>query len=72
MWMKNARDRESPGAAENGPISRSFQPLRSTGRNGEDCYTFEHFARNDAVLRSTYYYHYKRSSLGLKEEGKWS
>ena len=72
MWMKSPRDRHSLSAAENGSISRSFRVLRSTGRNDEDCYTFEHFARSTLILRSTYYYHYKRSSLGLKEEAKWS
>ena len=72
MWMNLAHDRESFGAAENAPISRSFQPLRSTGRKGEDCYTFEGFAPNPDVIRTTYYYHYKRKRLGLKEETTWS
>jgi hypothetical protein len=72
VWMKMTRDRKRLAAAENASISRSFHLLQSTGRGSEDCYTFEHFARRTAVLRSTYYYHYKRSSLGLKEEAKWS
>ena len=67
-----AREDTPLASAENAGISRSFHPLRSTGRKGEDCYTFEHFASGAAVLRNTYYYHYKRSSLGLKEEAKWS
>ena len=72
MWMNLTRDRRALAAAENAAISRSFHPLRSTGREREDCYTFEHFASGAAVLRNTYYYHYKRSSLGLKEEAQWS
>jgi hypothetical protein len=72
MWMNSTRERRSLPAAENAEISRSFHLFQSTGRGIEDCYTFEHFARSSRVLRSTYYYHYKRSSLGLKEEGKWS
>ncbi|HUR83690.1 MAG TPA: hypothetical protein VM733_23245, partial [Thermoanaerobaculia bacterium] len=59
-------------AAENGPVSLSFLPFRLTGRKGEDCYTFEHFAAGDAVIHNNYYYHYKKPSLGLKEEATWS
>ena len=58
--------------AENGPISLSFPVLRSTGSNDEDCYTFEHFAPSTGVIHTYYYYHYKRTSSGLKEETKWS
>jgi hypothetical protein len=72
MWMKPARERHGLASAEIADDSRSFHGQRSTGRKVEDCYTFEHFARENAVLRSTYYYHYKRSSSGLKEEAKWS
>ena len=72
VWMNLARDRNARDAAENRRDSRSFHVFRSTGRENEDCYTFEHFARCPAVLRSTYYYHYKRTSSGLKEETKWS
>src|SRR5688572_25378807 len=72
MWKKTARERRPLASAENARVSLSFHELRSTGRKGEDCYTFEHFARGAAVLRSTYYYHYKRSRFSLKEEAKWS
>ncbi|HYC88777.1 MAG TPA: hypothetical protein VEO54_06165 [Thermoanaerobaculia bacterium] len=70
--MKTTEMRNAPRAAENGPISRSFHPLRSAGRKGEDCYTFEHFAPDAAVLRSNYYYHYKENRFVLKEETTWS
>lgn len=59
-------------AAEKNAISRSFVGLQSTGREREDCYTFEHFASRSDVIRTTYYYHYKKSILVLKEEGPWS
>ena len=72
MRMNSTELRNAPDPAENGPISRSFHPRRSTGRNDVDCYTFEHFAASGRVIRTTYYYHYKRSISGLKEETKWS
>jgi hypothetical protein len=72
MRMKTTELRNAAGAAENGPISLSFHPLRSARRKGEDCYTFEYFAPAAAVLRSDYYYHYKRNRVVLKEETKWS
>ena len=72
MRMKSTGMRNAPRPAENGSISLSFHPSRSTGRNAEDCYTFEHFAAPLAVIRTTYYYHYKKPSSGLKEETKWS
>jgi hypothetical protein len=72
MRMKTTGLRNASPPAENGGISRSFHPCRSTGPNGEDCYTFEHFAASNAVIHTTYYYHYKKPSSGLKEETKWS
>jgi hypothetical protein len=72
MRMKTTGMRNGCGAAENGPISRSFLPLRSAGRKVDHCYTFEHFAASLAVIRTTYYYHYKKPSSGLKEETTWS
>lgn len=72
MRMKTTEMRNAAGAAENGPISLSFHPLRSTGPKGEDCYTFEHFAPAAAVLRSYYYYLYKENRVVLKEETTWS
>jgi hypothetical protein len=70
--MKSTGMRNASQPAENGPISRSFHPLRSAGRKVDHCYTFEHFAANRAVIRTTYYYHYKKPSSGLKEENPWS
>lgn len=59
-------------AAENGSILRMFCGIRLTGPKVEDCYTFEGFAASPAVIHTAYYYHYKRTTLGLKEETKWS
>jgi hypothetical protein len=43
---------------------RSRRHGKRLNRNqAEQDQIFEHFARGNAVLRSTYYYHYKRSSL---------
>jgi len=70
--MKPTEMRNASSPAENAAISLSFHPLRSTGRKGEDCYTFEYFAPAAAVLRSDYYYLYKRNRVVLKEETKWS
>ena len=72
VWMKTADLRNRRRAAENGPISRSFLPLRLTGPEGQHCYTFERFASSPDEFRTTYYYHYKRIRLGLKEETTWS
>ncbi len=72
MWTEIAPGRRADATAENRAISLSFHLRGSTGRKAEDCYTFEHFARGCVVLRSTYYYHYKKSILGLKEEAQWS
>lgn len=72
MWMNSASGSRTVRAAENGPISRSFLGPRLTGRKSEDCYTFEHFAARTRVIRTTYYYHYKRTRVGLKEETRWS
>lgn len=69
---KNGRPRTSVRNAENGPILRNFLRREPTGWQGEDCYTFEGFAPTPDVIRSTYYYHYKRNISGLKEETTWS
>lgn len=58
--------------AENGLILHNFLPFELTGQQSEDCYTFEGFAPNPDVIRTTYYYHYKRNISGLKEETTWS
>jgi hypothetical protein len=72
MWKKTNELRMPDSAAENAPILRTFCRLRLTGSKGEDCYTFEGFAPSPLVIHTTYYYHYKRTTLGLKEETKWS
>lgn len=72
MRMKIAVLRSPTQTVENKEILRSFLPLRSAGRKGEDCYTFERFASGPDVIHTTCYYHYKRSRLSLKEETKWS
>lgn len=58
--------------AENGPILLNFLRRERTGWKDEDCYTFEGFAPSPDVIRSAYYYHYKRNILVLKEETTWS
>jgi len=72
MWMKNAENRKTLGTAENAAILLTFSGARLTGRNVEDCYTFEGFAPSRSEIHTYYYYHYKRRILGLKEETKWS
>jgi hypothetical protein len=72
LWMDFADIAARARTAENGPISLSFLPFRLTGRKGEDCYTFERFASSPDEFRTTYYYHYKRLRVGLKEETTWS
>jgi hypothetical protein len=72
VWTKITNDRATRGAAENGPILRSFLLPETTGYKVEDCYTFERFASNRQDIRTTYYYHHKKYILGLKEENPWS
>lgn len=72
VWSDLALLRRAAKPAENGPILLCFSAFRCTVRNGEDCYTFEHFASDPDVIHTTYYYHYKRIRLGLKEETTWS
>jgi hypothetical protein len=72
VWTKNANGRTTRPAAENGPILRSFLLPETTGYKVEDCYTFERFASNRQDIRTTYYYHYKKYILGLKEKKPWS
>jgi hypothetical protein len=45
---------------------------RCTGRNDEDCYTFEAFASVPDVIHTPCYYYDKKLRLGLKEETTWS
>jgi hypothetical protein len=70
--MKNVENRMRLGTAENAAILLTFSDARLTGRDGEDCYTFEGFASSRTEIHTNYYYHYKRRILGLKEETKWS
>jgi hypothetical protein len=72
MWTEIADSRTARRTAENGPVSLSFLPFRLTGRKGEDCYTFERVASSPDEFRTNYYYHYKRTRVGLKEETTWS
>ena len=72
LWEKNGWPRTFVRNAENGPILRNFLRRELTSRHGEDCYTFEGFAPSPDVIRSAYYYHYKRNILVLKEETTWS
>jgi hypothetical protein len=72
MWMKNNKDRSTLEFAENRPFLRRFIRCEPAGQQSEDCYTFEGFAPNPDVIRTTYYYHYKRNISGLKEETTWS
>lgn len=72
VWMDWCDDARAPEPAENGPFSRSFSASRCTGSRGEDCYTFERFASRPDVIHTAYYYHHKRTRIGLKEETKWS
>ncbi len=58
MWTDFARLRSSSEPAENGPILLRFSAPRLTGSEGEDCYTFEHFASNPDVIHTYYYYYY--------------
>jgi hypothetical protein len=37
-----------------------------------DCYTLQTFASNSREIRSAYYYYYKRTRAGVKEETTWS
>lgn len=70
--MKNMENATRPETAENAAILRTFSGARPTGSNREDCYTFEGFASSPAEIHTTYYYHYEKPILGLKEETKWS
>ncbi|MFL6247474.1 MAG: hypothetical protein ACJ74H_15700 [Thermoanaerobaculia bacterium] len=70
--MKIATGSAALRAAENGPISLSLLVPDPAGYKVEDCYTFERFASNRQDIRTTYYYHYKKHILGLKEETTWS
>ena len=70
--MEIAIQRTTLEPAENGPILRSFLVPETAGYKVEDCYTFERFASNRLDIRNTYYYHYKKYILGLKEETSWS
>lgn len=70
--MKITTDRESLKTAENGLILHSFLVCETAGYKSEVGYTFERFASNRHDIRTTYYYHYKRNILGLKEETTWS
>ncbi len=69
---KNRPHRTSVWSAENGLFLRNFLRGELTGWQGEDCYTFEGFAPNPDVIRTTYYHYYQETKKGLKEETTWS
>ena len=72
VWMKLHGRKPNAPNAENGLILRNFFHSGLTMPKREDCYTFEGFAPSPVVIRNTYYYHYKRNTLVLKEETTWS
>ena len=72
MWSDFAFAPKRAPTAENARFSHSFLMAETTGRKSHDCYTFEQFAPRPDVIRTNYYYHYKRNVLGLKEETTWS
>lgn len=72
MWKDSTELRRAAATVENGPILLTFSGRELTGRKEVDCYTFEGFAPSPVVIHTAYYYHYKRTILGLKEETKWS
>jgi hypothetical protein len=72
LRVKIGRRSTSARNAENGLILHNLLPFELAGSQGEDCYTFEGFAPNPDVIRNTYYYHYKRNIMVLKEETTWS
>jgi hypothetical protein len=72
MWMISDLRRSNSETAENGRFSHSFLPRGLTVPKGEDCYTFEGVASRPDEIRTYYYHYYKRISVGMKEEAKWS
>ena len=72
MWTEKPSNRRSSETAENGQILHGFSHDGLTGRNAENCYTFEAFASVSDEIHTPYYYHYKKNRLGLKEESTWS
>lgn len=68
VWRIFGVSEETAPTVENGPILRSFPTSGLTGSNSEDCYTFEGLASTPDVIHTAYYYHYKRTTFGLKEE----
>jgi hypothetical protein len=72
VWSDFSIRRPLVETVENGPVLLSFLMLRLTVSNDEDCYTFEGLASTPDVIHTAYYYHYKRTTFGLKEEARWS
>ena len=72
MWMKNAsRDARLETADFTGKLG-GISTAKPTTFADPDCYTFETFASYSDEIHTAYYYHYKRTRAGLKEETKWS
>lgn len=72
VWMIFVGDRKDLRSAENRGNLHSFSTSGLTKKKAEDCYTLERFASRPDEIHTAYYYHYKRNTLGLKEETKWS
>jgi len=72
MRMIFRAERRSPETAEKTGKPKRFSAERLTTSSERDCYTFEIFASDSDDIRNACYYHYKRTSVGLKEEATWS
>lgn len=72
VWRISPSAAQPLAAVENQRVLRDLSHSRLTVREREDCYTFEHFAPISGLIRSDYYYLYKRIKICLKEETKWS
>jgi len=72
MWTKNASRMKPRSTAEMTGKPRRFSASKPAASRKRDCYTFETFASYPDEIRTAYYYHYKRTRNGLKEETTWS
>ena len=72
MRMNFTVERTAVRTAEKTGNLQSFSTVGLTTSAERDCYTFEIFAADSDVIRTACYYHYKRTSVGLKEETTWS
>ena len=70
--MNFSAERRSPETAEKTGKPGPFSAEGLTTSSKRDCYTFEIFASDADDIRNACYYHYKRTTVGLKEETTWS